>query len=559
MEKWSGNLDFEELAGRFGTPLYVINPEQIKRNFKIFEDLTGGPERICYPVKANPSLSILREIARLGGGADCASAHEVNLAILSGIPANRIIYNSPVPDIALINELLASGASVVADSSEILTDMKNNIRKKDLNGSIYVRVNPEKPVEYLHKADWQEFTAHASCCSKFGIPSEELVGLLKKFTLPVTGIHMHVGTRMDNMASFINALTFLHDLVDEIEKKTDHRINTIDFGGGLGIDFLEDDNVPSLDEFAGELHKHLKESVRYMVEPGHSLVGNAIGLISRIREMKSIRGRRWAIMDVGTNQLIPVTLLSWRHRILDKNHKPLPASGSDAVGGPLCFAGDILMTETNLQGMKKNDVLFFQHMGAYCSAVGNRFNGLMSPAQITVTDEGYASIDVLKEDDFCDPVLLGFDWRNDEKQWGEAVMIDRDTVENLGSRYLHHELNEDTYEFLETSQSSDRTLDFKLKVSTSLGVISMPLAVRIASDATIISALYLIGKHRKDVSVWGTRLFMTGDQMIKTNRPVNCRISISHALKLSSDRHSQFVVYWDINNGKFRGIFRITL
>ena len=230
MESWTQSIDLEAVTKRHGSPVYITHYGQLRKNLDQFIQLVGNPSKVAYPVKTNPSLAILRELSRLGCSADCSSPHEVDLAVSSGFPIHRIIYNSPAPDRKLMVQLLASGSTVVADSVSILDDLQQKAHRQDWCGRLLVRVNPERPVEYLHRTDWQDLVSHASTSSKFGIPSENLTEILAKCTIPVTGLHIHVGTQMDNTTAFVNALQLLHDLKDSIEGLTSHRLNILNIG-----------------------------------------------------------------------------------------------------------------------------------------------------------------------------------------------------------------------------------------------------------------------------------------------------------------------------------------
>jgi diaminopimelate decarboxylase len=280
-----------------------------------FINLTGSAGCVAYPVKANPSLDVLRKLATLGCSADCASPHEVQMSLAAGFPIKKIVYNSPVPSRSLAVRLLKQSATVVVDSESILADIEGKLCPSDCKGNILLRINPNVPVEYLHETDWQEMTAHASTMSKFGIPSENIVSVILASTLPIAGLHMHIGTQMDNMKAFVSALDFMHGLVDEIEAATVNRMDILDIGGGLGIHFLPGDEFPTLTDYAATLKSRFRKNRTYVVEPGHAIVGTAVGLLSCVQEIKTLRSRRWAILDVGTDQLIKVTLLSWRHQI----------------------------------------------------------------------------------------------------------------------------------------------------------------------------------------------------------------------------------------------------
>ena len=288
-------------------------------------------------------------------------------------------------------------------------------------------------------------------------------------------------------------------------------------------------------------------------------MGNAVALLAQILELKEMRGKRWGILDVGSDQLIKVTLLSWSHQIIDRNHRILPNEGPDAIGGPLCFAGDILLSSTNLEGLRPGDPLLIQHAGAYCFAVSNHFNGYHGPAHITVTESGDIHDAYRREDSFTDQTILGFNCFSEISQDTPPLKIDINHVEKLSSQYLKNEAAHDSYTFTNAQLVAPRTIEFIVDVQSLLGAISIPFAFRIASDAVIVSVLYLTGKESKDVSVWGTKSYMSSETIIRTGRPLTMRVHISPEARLADVRHVSQIAHWEINKGKFRGAFRFTL
>lgn len=132
-------------------------------------------------------------------------------------------------------------------------------------------------------------------------------------------------------------------------------------------------------------------------------------------------------------------------------------------------------------------------------------------------------------------------------------------MERLSSQYLKSDAARDHYAFTSAHLVAPRTIEFMVDVQSPLGAISIPLAVRIASDAVIVCALYLTGKESKDVSVWGTRSYLTSETIIRTGRPLTLRVHISCAARLAGMRHVSQLAHWQMNGGKFRGAFRFTL
>lgn len=555
IEKWSQLLDFTKLAEEYGTPAYILNLNQIERNFNDYLGFAEKPENIFFPVKANPAIALLRKIESLNGGVDCASQNEIKLAKLSGFSSNRIIYNSPDPDLKLVIDLLSSGGSVVIDSEEMVQWLNENLKVN--NGKLFIRINPEISFDYDEKTNWENLVSHAHTTTKFGIPSENIINVLKLSDHKITGLHIHVGTQMDNTKAFTNMLSFLHSIIDRIHTDTTHHIDTLDIGGGLGIPFTVGQNFPSINELVDVLIPLKRSNLNYCVEPGHSLVGNAVGIITKVSTVKQVRSKKWAIADVGTDQLAKITLLRWFHQVLDSKHQPLELKGSDSLGGPLCFSGDTLLPDTELNNVQKGDVLFIQHCGAYCYALGNSFNGRLDPVHIAVEDEKVIGIVKNKEDFFDSPNIINHQWKHNREP-AEPISFGQEDINRLSSKYLREISCEDKYKYLSCHSIEHGSYLFEIETTSAVDFISMPFVIRIVGDSSIVSACNFLGKKDKDLDIWGSKLSMKCCEKIITNGTIICRIDLSELNTKSCGRKHMLLSQFSLDGGKSSGTFQLS-
>lgn len=527
LEKWSDALDLRALANEYGTPLYIISEATLQDNFRRYVAAVGKPERVRYPIKANPSLAILETLAALGAGADCASRDEVWAALEAGIPITSVTYNSPAPDPRLATWLLRSGATVVADSPDLFTALRAAALRAPFDGRLFVRLSPGGLPGYREASEIHRFTAHGSANSPFGIPSETIVETLKDLPLPVTGLHLHVGTQMDNVQAFEAAMRFLHHTAELLHEATPHRISTLNLGGGLGIPFLEGQQFPTIDDLAAAIQALRDDRYTYEVEPGNSLVGNAVALLARLVTIKEMRGRRWGILDVGTDQLMKITMAGWRHTIRDADHRALPMEGTDALSGPLCFAGDVLLPATRLDGLSAGDALLVTHAGAYCEATSSRFNGRRGPPHVLIRTDGTSRLVRRAEDPFFQPAVQGHVPPEMSATAASGEVLDDAIVHALQSSYLHEGAAGDGYEFVEVRRIGPRAYAFEVTPRAAVDFISMPLALRIAGDACIVAVGHVMGWRSKAGPVWGTRLSMTYETMLPLAERLTCRVVVS--------------------------------
>lgn len=384
MEQWSTKLNFRDIAKKYGTPLYLFSPGQLRENIQQFLHLAESPENIAFPVKACPSAPVLHMMAGAGLSADCAAASEITMALEAGFPGWRIFYNSPeMSEETALAVLSAGGVVVMNDAAQLVQFLRGD---RIPQGNIYLRWNPDIVMD--SPGSGTDIVAHGKHDSQFGSSSEAILSLPGDVIRCITGLHTHIGSRMTTLAPFTEMQDKLHVLVDDIYQQSGHRISELNLGGGLKCPMNEGDACPGIEDLTTALKKNMRRDIRYIVEPGNAMAGNTMGLLTTVRGFKTKGGGRYAILDAGSNQLLKFTLAGISLSILDSSGIRLPTAGADAVVGPLCFAGDRLLPATSLEGINSGDPLFVQHCGAYCISLANHFNGRSRPAVLTVAHDG---------------------------------------------------------------------------------------------------------------------------------------------------------------------------
>ena len=528
MVDWGKNLNIESLIQAYGSPAWIVSEAQLKENVAHIESFTGATQRIFYPVKTNPSLSVLQLLASMQVGADCASRAEIDLACLAGMQYSTISYNSPAQDVELCKMLLENGARVVMDDPEAILALDRIIQPSEMQGRLILRLNLADYGAYTEKKANQELMAHGHTSSKFGIPVEDLEALLAKISLPVSGLHVHVGTQMDNLRSFEDALHQMHDWASRLFQ-LGQQIQEINIGGGLGIPFTAADNFPSLKAWSDALVHLKKTHFTYFVEPGHALVGNAVALLMQVQTIKNSRGKKWAITDVGTDQLTKITLLHWPHRILSASGAELPA-GNDAVAGPLCFTGDTLLENVSVAGLEKGSPLLLTEAGAYTYSLANRFNGRLAPQWLVLLSNGTIVQTLRKEDRFENLQLANYAWPAMETD-SEPQPVSIQKVHQLSSGYLRESSAEDSFSYVSMVKTAYCTYAFEVLTASAVDFISMPFAIRILGDASIVAVLHHDGFETKQQSVWGRRLVMDCFGQVPANAKFQFTLSLSDTIK----------------------------
>lgn len=552
LEKWHKSIDINFINKKFGTPTWIVFEKQLIKNVNTFSHFTDK-KRILFPIKTNPSLSVLQILADLGVGADCASKLEIDLALYAGFKVENISYNSPIQDIQICKFLLQQGASIVLDDVDSIFQLQSIINSTEITGKILLRINLSENVSYKVTRDNQELMAHAESSSKFGIPEEEVEKILSNISIPISGLHVHVGTQMDNILSFENAINRLNRLSEHLNKKFDLKITEINLGGGLGIPFTNTDKFPSIDYWCNYMNKLKDIKFNYSIEPGHALVGNAVSLLTKIESIKNSRGKKWAIVDVGTDQLAKITLLKWPHRIISENGEEFN-NGKDAITGPLCFAGDVLLDNIDLSNISKGSPLLITEAGAYTYSLANKFNGRLASNWITIKSNGKIIQSMKAEQIVDDLQFQKYEW-NFSKSYHKPKEISPKKIKLLSSNYLKNGSERDSYNILKVEKISENKYEFIVNTHSEVDFVSMPFIIRIVGDATIISVLNNEGYVNKDISVWGRKLTLDCFEKIETKEPLIFTINLSSTT--SSKKFKTIISKFKTSSEKCVGTFVI--
>jgi len=553
--EWSRDLPLDALLVEHGSPLWVMHEGRLRENLRGFVAVTGDAARVFFPVKSNPTPALLAWLARAGAGADCASRHEVRLALLAGVPHARILYTSPAPDRALVLDLLRQGARVVLDHADDVRWLEERAGEEPgpWSGRLMLRVHPALSASYAHAADYQDLTAHAGEVSKFGLTPDELLAVARATSLRIDGLHLHVGTQMDNLAPFTAARGLLEGLGREL-RALGHPVRLLDMGGGLGLPFASGRSFPGVDAYARAVLDGRDGDFDLAVEPGHALVGDAVALLTRVLRVKRSGTRRIAICDAGTDLLAKVTLLRWPHRVL-RGREELCEPGDDVLAGPLCFGGDNLLTGVDLSAVQEGDVLCVRDAGAYCAALANRFNGRHAPATVWIPEDGPPRRVQAREDPGLDPQLQTALWRDapDTEPHDET-----ERCLPLSSRYLHALARDDAYDFTRIEAIGPRALRLHVQTRAEVPFLAAPFALRIVGDAAIVLVLRMLGASEKRVPVWARRIVMDCAESLPAGAPVVCTVRAS-AISAGEGSSQRAWVYFDLGEGRCTGRMEVAV
>ncbi|HXZ32297.1 MAG TPA: diaminopimelate decarboxylase [Terriglobales bacterium] len=375
------------LAKRFATPLYVYSASAIRARVRDFDQAFGGiPHTICYSVKANSNLGILRLLARTNCGFDVVSGGEVKRVLRVGRPAAKKAVFSGVGKTreemraALKAEILLFN---VESESELqaLAECAARLKK---TAAVALRVNPDVP------ANTHPYISTGLHQHKFGVPVSEAVRLYteasKRKYLKVSGVSVHIGSQITDVQPFAAAMERVADLVRTLRFEG-HSIKYVDAGGGLGIDYQgesECDFSQYAAKYANAVCGPLRNlDVHLLLEPGRSIVGPAGVLITKVLYKKSNNGKRFVVVDAAMNDLLRPVLYGAYHKILPVWRRGEQVETVDVVG-PVCETGDFFARDRELPAVQEGDLLAIMDIGAYGMVLASNYNSRPRPAEVLV-------------------------------------------------------------------------------------------------------------------------------------------------------------------------------
>ncbi|MGA9529010.1 MAG: diaminopimelate decarboxylase [Terriglobales bacterium] len=411
------NAHLAHLATRFGTPLYVYSAEMIRTRLQTFHKAFRTiPHTICYSVKANSMLAVLRLIAAQGAGFDVVSGGELDRVLLvTRQRASNVVFSGVGKTAAEMELALKAGILLfnVESASELqaLAATAARLKKK---ARIAIRVNPDV------SAKTHPYISTGLHEHKFGVPIPEAFNLYaeaaKNPYLRVGGVSVHIGSQITDLGSFTGALTRVAALVNDL-RRTGHKIQYVDAGGGLGIPYHQSQETFPIQvaDYAKAVIAPLRKlDVHLLLEPGRSIVGPAGALLTQVIYRKTNNGKRFLIVDAAMNDLLRPSLYSAYHEIVPISYSSTPSlchsepytaalaprergrnldsaplacwanTELTDVVGPICETGDFFARDRELPVMREGDLLAVLDTGAYGSVLASNYNTRGRAAEVLV-------------------------------------------------------------------------------------------------------------------------------------------------------------------------------
>lgn len=372
-----------ELATRFGTPLHVYSQRAIEQAYAGFaQALADAPHLICYAVKANGNLAVLRLLARLGAGFDIVSVGELERVLRAGGEPQRIVFSGVGKREDEMRRALAVGIRCFNVESEAELDRLDTIAMSmDKRAPVALRINP-----HVHANTHPHITTgHAG--AKFGVDIKTADALCRRAGgmsgIRLIGLACHIGSQLVEVAPYADAARALVALADRV-MQSGAPLEHLDFGGGFGIRY-RDEAVPTAAEFIAAARAALgARALRVMVEPGRALTGAAGVLLTRVEYVKPGHAARLLIVDAGMTELIRPPLYDAWHEVCEVTPRPETEQTVCDIAGPVCESADVLARGRRL-GARGADLLAIMDTGAYGASMGSNYNGRTRPAEVLVS------------------------------------------------------------------------------------------------------------------------------------------------------------------------------
>ncbi len=382
---YAEDLPIEEIAQKIGTPFYLYSYQTLRRHYRVFDEaLSELNHLICYSVKANSNLAILRIFAKEGAGADVVSGGEIFRAKKAGVDSQKIVFSGVGKTEEEILYGLQEGILMFnVESSNEFEVIKSLAKKLGKKAPISFRVNPDIDPRT------HPYISTGLKTSKFGIEPEEALRLYMEAKackeVQVLGISCHIGSQITELGPFIEAFERIKELYEILIKKG-CEIHFIDLGGGLGITY-KDEIPPHPREYSRSLVERAKNmDCTFIFEPGRVLVGNAGILVTKVLYRKQNGGKEFVIVDAGMNDLIRPSLYRAYHEILPVKREERPLIKANIVG-PVCETTDFFAQEREIQEVKPGELLAIMGAGAYGFSMSSNYNSRVRAAEVLVKED----------------------------------------------------------------------------------------------------------------------------------------------------------------------------
>jgi len=376
------NISAQKLVKKYRTPFYCYSLSQLKNNYNVLNSAFRTVKPIiCFSVKSNSNLTLLKELKKMGSGADVVSIGELLKATKAGINAKKIVFSGVGKTEEEIRMAIKKRVLLINVESESEVNLINKISKKiSKKTSIGIRLNPNVTGKTHQKI------STGGKDEKFGLVYSDFINLCKKMkkmkNLKLEGISVHIGSQITNIKPFKEVLSVINKIIN----KTKMNFKFIDLGGGMGISYTKKEKQLNLKQYAQLVNKFIKnKNSKIIFEPGRFIIGNTAILIAKIIYIKKSNNKNFIILDAGMNNLMRPALYNTQHQIIPlKKTKKLFRENLEFVG-PICESSDKFSNQKNFSQIKEGDYVGITQVGAYGMSLSSNYNTRPTISEVMVT------------------------------------------------------------------------------------------------------------------------------------------------------------------------------
>ena len=375
------NIDLIKLAKKYDTPLYCYSYKKIKENINNFKsNFKSFSPLLCYAVKANSNLKLIKEIKKFGLGADVVSKGELMKALKAGVNSKKIVFSGVGKTYSELSYAIDKKILLINSESESeVLEIEKIARSKKKIVNIGIRLNPNTDAKTLSQISTGKKE------NKFGVNEKTFIKLVNYIKnskhLNLKCLSVHIGSQIIDNKPYEKMLKVLGKIINKIK----YKFEFVDLGGGIGISYQNEKKKFNYKRYNSAIKKFLKNhNCKIIFEPGRSIIGNAGILVSKVIYIKENKTKNFIILDAAMNDFMRPALYGSRHKIIPINKVKKIIKKKYEFVGPICESTDKFLTINKFQKLKEKDYLIICDVGAYGSSLSSNYNVRPKPAEILV-------------------------------------------------------------------------------------------------------------------------------------------------------------------------------
>ena len=374
-------VSVENIAKKYGTPTYCYSYDQLKKNINNFKkNFRSFSPLICFAIKSNTNLNLIREIKKFGLGADVVSMGELMMAIKAGINPKQIVFSGVGKTSSELSYAIDKKILLInAESKSEIKEIERIARLKRVKVQIGIRLNPNTDAKTLSQISTGKKE------NKFGVNEKTFLEIIDYYrnskNINLKCLSVHIGSQILNHVPYQKML----NVIDKIIKKANYKFEFIDLGGGMGISYSEADKTLNYRKYSLAIQKFLRNhKSKIIFEPGRSIVGNIGTLISKVIYIKNNEKKDFIILDAAMNDLMRPALYGSTHKTLPSIKTNKRSKKTYEFVGPICESTDKFITLKKFQKLNEKDVVVMCDVGAYGMSLASNYNLRTKPKEILI-------------------------------------------------------------------------------------------------------------------------------------------------------------------------------